>query len=131
MRKKTFSEEQIALALREAEMGTPVTEVCRKMGVSEVHGDGDRRASAASTAGGGEPQAQGNRGRPDAGQEDAPGCAVKKGLMPAPMRYLDARLTLAALEAAVASRCPGPGLIHHSDRGTQYAAKQYRERLCH
>jgi putative transposase len=35
MRKKTFSEEQIALALREAEMGTPVTEVCRKMGVSE------------------------------------------------------------------------------------------------
>jgi putative transposase len=44
-------------------------------------------------------------------------------------RYLDARLTLAALEAAVVSRCPAPGLIHHSDRGTQYAAKQYRERL--
>ena len=35
MRKKTFSEEQIALALRKAETGTPVTEVCRKMGVSE------------------------------------------------------------------------------------------------
>jgi putative transposase len=35
MRKKTFSEEQIALALREAEGGTPVTEVCRRMGVSE------------------------------------------------------------------------------------------------
>jgi putative transposase len=35
MRKKMFSEEQIALALREAEAGTPVTEVCRKMGVSE------------------------------------------------------------------------------------------------
>jgi hypothetical protein len=35
MRKKTFTEEQIALALREAESGTPVTEVCRKMGVSE------------------------------------------------------------------------------------------------
>jgi putative transposase len=35
MRKKTFSEEQIALALREAEAGTPVTEVCRKLGVSE------------------------------------------------------------------------------------------------
>ena len=44
-------------------------------------------------------------------------------------RYLDARLTLAALDAAVASRRPGSGLIHHSDRGTQYAAKQYRERL--
>ncbi len=35
MRKKRLSEEQIALALREAETGTPVTEVCRKMGVSE------------------------------------------------------------------------------------------------
>ncbi len=34
MPKKTFSEEQIALALREAEAGTPITEVCRKMGVS-------------------------------------------------------------------------------------------------
>lgn len=44
-------------------------------------------------------------------------------------RYLDARLTLAALDAAVASRRPGSGLIHHSDRGTQYAARQYRERL--
>ena len=33
--KKRFSEEQIAFALRQAEGGTPVTEVCRKMGVSE------------------------------------------------------------------------------------------------
>jgi hypothetical protein len=35
MRKKTFSEEQIALALRKAEAGTPVTDVCRKLGVSK------------------------------------------------------------------------------------------------
>jgi putative transposase len=33
--KKRFREEQIAFALRQAEVGTPVTEVCRKMGVSE------------------------------------------------------------------------------------------------
>lgn len=44
-------------------------------------------------------------------------------------RYLDVRLPLAALEGAVASRKPAPGLIHHSDRGGQYAAKSYRERL--
>jgi putative transposase len=33
--KKRFTEEQIAFALQQAEGGTPVTEVCRKMGVSE------------------------------------------------------------------------------------------------
>jgi putative transposase len=32
MRISTFSEEQIAYALREAESGTPVLEVCRKLG---------------------------------------------------------------------------------------------------
>jgi len=33
--KKRFTEEQITFALRQVEGGTPVTEVCRKMGVSE------------------------------------------------------------------------------------------------
>jgi putative transposase len=44
-------------------------------------------------------------------------------------KLLDAQLTLSALEAAIASRRPGSGLIHHSDRGSQYAAKDYRDRL--
>ena len=44
-------------------------------------------------------------------------------------KALGTRLTLSALEAAVAARRPSPGLIHHSDRGSQYAAKEYRERL--
>lgn len=41
----------------------------------------------------------------------------------------DARLPLAALEAALDSRMPTPGCIHHSDRGTQYASRRYREAL--
>ena len=35
MRKKRFTEEQITYALSQAEAGTTVKEVCRKLGVSE------------------------------------------------------------------------------------------------
>ena len=44
-------------------------------------------------------------------------------------RTLETRLTLAALEVAIASRKPQPGLVHHSDRGTQYASNDYVKRL--
>jgi putative transposase len=40
-------------------------------------------------------------------------------------RSLAARLTVTALERAVAARLPGPGLVHHSDRGIQYASHDY------
>jgi putative transposase len=36
MRKSRFSEEQITMALRQAEGGTPVGEVCRKLQVTET-----------------------------------------------------------------------------------------------
>lgn len=36
MRKSRFSEEQITMALRQGEAGTPVEEICRKMGVAEA-----------------------------------------------------------------------------------------------
>lgn len=42
---------------------------------------------------------------------------------------LDGRLALAALDRAVAERRPRPGLVHHSDRGTQYASHDYVGRL--
>jgi len=35
MKRKRYTEEQIAFALRQAESGTPVAEVTRKMGISE------------------------------------------------------------------------------------------------
>jgi putative transposase len=35
MKRKRFTEEQIAFALRQAESGTSVEEICRKMGISE------------------------------------------------------------------------------------------------
>ncbi len=38
-------------------------------------------------------------------------------------------LVLAALQAAIALRQPPPGLIHHTDRGGQYAGAQYRKML--
>lgn len=45
-------------------------------------------------------------------------------------RRIDARLTLAALNAAIAIRDPPPGCVHHGDRGSQYASEKYRDRLC-
>lgn len=44
-------------------------------------------------------------------------------------RRVDARLALAALRTAVALRNPSAGCIHHSDRGSQYAAEGYRAEL--
>jgi putative transposase len=44
-------------------------------------------------------------------------------------RSIDARLTMAALKAAIERRRPMPGCVHHSDRGSQYAAERYRELL--
>jgi transposase InsO family protein len=38
-------------------------------------------------------------------------------------------LTLAALWVALGWRDPAPGLVHHSDRGSQYAAGDYRKVL--
>jgi len=42
---------------------------------------------------------------------------------------LDASLTLEALQVAIAGRCPGPGVIHHSDQGVQYASTEYVSEL--
>jgi putative transposase len=42
---------------------------------------------------------------------------------------IDARLALAALRAAIQARRPPAGCIHHSDRGSQYAAENYRAEL--
>ena len=44
-------------------------------------------------------------------------------------RTLAARLTVAALQSAIARRQPPPGLVHHSDRGIQYACADYVEAL--
>lgn len=40
---------------------------------------------------------------------------------------LEAALSLDALRMALARRRPGKGLLHHTDRGVQYAATDYRE----
>jgi transposase InsO family protein len=43
--------------------------------------------------------------------------------------FLDRRLSLSALKMAVKMRRPSAGLIHHSDRGVQYACDDYRSAL--
>jgi len=44
-------------------------------------------------------------------------------------RNIDTELTVTALEHAIRSRQPAPGLVHHSDHGVQYASTRYVQRL--
>lgn len=43
--------------------------------------------------------------------------------------HMQESLVLAALRAAIVARSPKAGLIHHTDRGGQYAAAEYRKML--
>src|SRR4051794_21193706 len=43
--------------------------------------------------------------------------------------HMRAELTITALTMAIQRRRPAPGLMHHSDRGSQYAAGDYRKIL--
>lgn len=71
MKKCKFSDEQLALALKQAELAISVEEVCRNMGISEARfyvwkneyaGVGSVGAASAAAARGREPQAQADRG---------------------------------------------------------------------
>jgi len=44
-------------------------------------------------------------------------------------RQLDSEFAQEALESALRQRGPAPGLVHHSDRGVQYACRDYVKRL--
>jgi putative transposase len=44
-------------------------------------------------------------------------------------RHLEAELAVAALQMALATRPIRPGLVHHSDRGVQYASQAYTNLL--
>jgi putative transposase len=44
-------------------------------------------------------------------------------------REMNTKMTSAALQQAITQRHPQPGLIHHSDRGVQYASHEYVEQL--
>jgi len=44
-------------------------------------------------------------------------------------REMTTQLTRSALHQAIVERRPQPGLIHHSDRGVQYASREYVEQL--
>jgi putative transposase len=44
-------------------------------------------------------------------------------------RTLEDELTISALRMALRRRTPRPGLVHHSDRGVQYASQEYTDLL--
>ena len=88
MKKSRYTDEQIAFALKQAETGTPVAEVIRRMGVSEqtfyrcekVRRAWRMRVAACEAARGREPEAEAIGRRPEPGQAHPAGRAVKKVL---------------------------------------------------
>ena len=44
-------------------------------------------------------------------------------------KHIDTALISEALHKAIKDRQPDPGLLHHSDQGSQYASKGYRKTL--
>src|SRR5271170_8363767 len=56
-------------------------------------------------------------------------CPPNRGKARAFDDTLATTLPLAALEMALTHRQPPAGLVHHSDRGVQYASAAYRQRL--
>jgi len=44
-------------------------------------------------------------------------------------KHMETSLILDALQAAYAAKRPGEGLLHHSDRGSQYTSKEYTDQL--
>jgi putative transposase len=97
MKKSKFTEEQITFALKQAETGTTVEEICRKMSISQATfyawrkkfgGLGVAETAPATSALGREPQIQAAGGRSEPGQGDVAGCAVKRVLRPTQRKTL-------------------------------------------
>lgn len=96
MKTSKFTEEQIAFALKQAELGTKVEEICRKLGISEATfynwkkkfgglGPSELRRLRQLE---GKCEAEAARGGPEHGQSHAAGCTRKKALKPARRRML-------------------------------------------
>ncbi len=103
MPRKRFTNEQIAFALRQAENGATVDEVCRKMVCPSRRSTAGRSSSSAWRAGDPTAQATGGReqqtqttgGRPDAGPLHAAGRAQAKVVRPAARREVRRHLQVA------------------------------------
>ena len=97
MKKSRFTEEQIAYALRQADSGTPVADVCRQLGVCEAtfyvwkkkYGNlGVTELRQLRQLAGRKRPAEARGGRSDAGSPHPAGGARKKDLKPARRREL-------------------------------------------
>ena len=127
---RRFTDEQIAFALRQADGGTPVGEICRRMGVSEATfyrwkkvyaGMGVAGVRRRTAARGRERQAQTARRGPQLGQGDAAGRAEKKVVRPVRRREVVRHFEAAC---AVSERRAWPGRAAPARASHRYAPRR-------
>ena len=119
VRKIKFTEDQIAFALKQNELGTSVDEVCRKSQRGdvlrleiEVQRHRAVRVATTAPARGRKQEAEVDRGRPEPGQGDAAGRRRKKSLRPSHRREREASTRRAAPLAVQKGRESCDGAAH-------------------
>ena len=118
--KSKFTGEQVAFALAQAEVGTPVAEVCRKMGVSEATYYRGKQLYGVMG-----PSELRKMRQLEEENKNLKRLVADLSIGVAMQTEMTAQLVTDALVVAIWRRGK-PDALHHSDQGSQYTSEQFQ-----